>query len=187
MRTNIIWTGRVYNSLENCLIDVNATGSAISSTIIGNYEGKIYKVEYHIITNVNWETVYFEINTQCNNQTQIIRYEGDGSGNWRKDGNLIEQFNSCIDVDISLTPFTNTLPIRRLKLNQHQSQEIQVIYCDLLAQDIKPVRQKYTCLSETEYRYENIPNDFEANIQVDEWGLVVDYPSMFVRTAAIQY
>lgn len=185
MQTNILWTGREYYSLENCLIDAKATGFEITSTIIGNYEGKIYKVEYHIKTNERWETMFFEINSRHSNQTQIIRYEGDGNGNWTTDGKKAEQFNGCIDIDIPLTPFTNTLPIRRLKLQHNQSQEIQVMYCDLLEQKITPVRQQYRCLSATEYHYENIPNDFEANIQVDESGFVVDYPSLFIRTAAL--
>ncbi|THU38363.1 transcriptional regulator [Niastella caeni] len=186
MQTNILWTGREYYSLENCLIDDNATGATITSTIVGAYEGKIYKVEYLIKTNEQWETVFFEINSRHNNQAQLISYEGDGKGNWTKDGQKAEQFNGCIDIDIPLTPFTNTLPIRRLQLKQHQSQEIQVIYCDLLEQKITPVRQKYSCLSATEYHYENIPNDFEANILVDESGFVVDYPALFVRTEALR-
>nr|WP_242674799.1 putative glycolipid-binding domain-containing protein [Niastella populi] len=73
----------------------------------------------------------------------------------------------------------------RLNLQKGETQEVQVIYFDLLQQTIKPVRQKYTCLSPTEYHYENIPNDFEADIKVDEMGLVVDYPVLFERTAGV--
>jgi hypothetical protein len=187
MQTNILWTGREYYSLENCLIAGNTTGAEINSTIIGSYEGKIYKVEYHIETNGNWETVFFEIDYRIGYQAQTISLTGDGKGNWTNDGKKAEQFNGCIDIDLPLTPFTNTLPIRRLQLMPHQSQEIQVIYCDLLEQQIIPVRQKYTCLSATEYHYENIPNDFEANILVDGSGFVVDYPSLFVRSAVLEY
>jgi hypothetical protein len=182
MQTNILWTGREYYSLENCLVNIKATGSVISSTIIGNYEDKIYKVEYKIETNKNWETTFVELNCQHDNQTQSIKLEGDGKGNWMKDGKEAIQFKGCLDVDIPLTPFTNTLPIRRLKLSLKQSQEIRVIYCDLLKQQIYPVDQRYTCLTDSEYHYENVPNDFEATIQVDESGLVVDYPSLFVRS-----
>lgn len=185
MQINILWTGREYYSLENCLVNVTAAGSEITSTILGRYEKKIYRVEYRIKTNQNWETVFLEINSQHSNRNQLIRFEGDGKGNWMNNGEKTDQFSGCIDVDIPLTPFTNTLPIRRLKLGQNQAQEIQVIYCDLLQQQIKPVRQRYTCLSNTEYHYENVPNDFEATIQVDESGLVVDYPSLFIRTAAL--
>jgi uncharacterized protein len=71
-------------------------------------------------------------------------------------------------VDISLTPLTNTLPVKRLQLKKGQSKEIAVIYFDLLDAQVKPVRQKYTRLSATEYLYENVPNDFEAKIKMDK-------------------
>jgi hypothetical protein len=186
MQTNLLWTGREYYSLENCLINESASGVEISSTIIGRYEEKIYKVEYNIKANLNWETIFFEISSRHSNQTQTISYESDGKGNWTKAGEPVAQFNGCIDIDISLTPFTNTLPIRRLQLQPQQTREIQVLYCDLLALQTIPVRQQYTCLSATEYHYENIGNDFEATIQVDAAGFVVDYPALFVRTAALQ-
>jgi hypothetical protein len=69
MQTNLIWTGREYYSLENCLVNVTATGSEIISTIIGCYKGIIYRVEYIIKTNRNWETVFLEINSRHSNQT----------------------------------------------------------------------------------------------------------------------
>ena len=95
-------------------------------------------------------------------------------------------FKGCIDIDISLTPLTNSLPINRLQLKQNEAQEIKVIYFDLLAQQIKPATQKYTRLKDLSYRYENVPNDFEAVIQVDASGFVADYPTLFMRTAALQ-
>ena len=185
MQTNLLWTGREYHSMENCLVTNTTTGIEIISTIIGYYEEKIYRIDYLIRTNQNWETILLEINCRLNNQTQLIRFEGGGKGNWISNGKKADQFNGCIDIDIPLTPFTNTLPIRRLHLSQKQTQEIQVIYCDLLERHIKVVHQKYTRLSDTKYHYENVPNDFESTIQVDEFGFVVDYPSLFVRTAVL--
>lgn len=186
MQTNILWTGREYYSLENCLVEITSAGATVTSTIIGSYEESIYKVEYQIETNEYWETVLLEINFQHNSKTEVLKFEGDGKGNWLYNGKKAEQFKGCIDVDIPLTPFTNTLPIRRLKLSQNQAREIRVLYCDLLGTQIKPVHQRYTCLSKSEYHYENVPNDFEATIQVDDLGLVVDYPLLFVRTIALE-
>jgi hypothetical protein len=186
MQTNLLWTGLKYYSLENCLVKVGETGSEIASTIIGSYDGKIYKIEYRIQTNPNWETVFFEINSRHSNQIQVIRFEGDGKGNWLNNSKKTSQFSGCIDVDIPLTPFTNTLPIRRLNLSKNEAKEIQVVYCDILGQQLKPVRQKYTCLSNSNYHYENVPNDFEATIEIDDEGFVIDYPSLFARTAILK-
>ena len=186
MQTNILWSGREYNSLENCLVSSVEDGLIITSTIIGYYEKKIYKVDYCIKTNHNWETIFFEIKSRHGNGRQFITFEGDGRGNWTSEGKEVSQFKGCIDIDIPLTPFTNSLPINRLNLTQDQTQEVRVIYLDLLAQEIKPVRQKYVRLSPSQYHYENVPNDFEAIIEVDESGFVVDYPSLFVRAAALE-
>ena len=186
MQTNILWTGREYYSLENCLVKNSKSGSQITSTIIGCYEEKIYNVTYRIETNQNWKTRFVKINCQHNNRTQLIELKSEGNGNWLMNGVKSELLNGCLDVDIPLTPFTNTLPIRRLKLSPGHSQEIKVIYCDLLNHEIKPVYQRYTCLSSSKYHYENVPNDFEATILVDESGLVIDYPSLFVRTKALE-
>jgi hypothetical protein len=183
MKINLLWTGREYFSLENCFVESSPAGMEISSTIIGLHEGTIYKVEYSIKTNYEWETLFLSISCRQNSQMQTIQLCSDGKGNWTDNGKPIDQFKGCVDVDISLTPFTNTLPIRRLKLNDGESQIIKVIYCDLLKGDLRAVRQKYTRLSSLSYHYENIPNDFESVIQIDDHGLVVDYPLLFKRTA----
>jgi hypothetical protein len=183
MQTNILWTGREYYSLENCLLTTAETGSKIRSVIVGRYEEEIYRVEYVIKTNENWATRFVKLECQHKNKIQHLSFESDGNGNWTLNGKPAEDFKGCLDIDVPLTPFTNTLPINRLKLRTSEEKEIRVIYCDLLKEEMKPVTQKYIRLSDTEYHYENVPNDFEAIIKVDELGLVADYPELFVRTA----
>ncbi len=185
MQTNLLWKGREYNSLENCLVNVTEAGVAVNSVIVGGYEGKIYRVEYYIRTNEKWETVFLEIMSQHSNTKEHFVFEGDGNRNWKINENTDSQFNGCTDVDIPLTPFTNSLPINRLKMQNDKGHEIRVIYVDLLIKQITPVRQKYVRLSDTRYHYENIPTDFQADIEVDGLGYVVDYPSLFIRSAAI--
>jgi uncharacterized protein len=186
MQFNTLWTGRAYYSLENCLIDVTSSGVDVNSVIIGKYEGRIYRVDYHIKTNPDWETQYVQITSRHSNREQYYRLHSDGAGNWIADGQRIGQFDGCFDVDIAVTPFTNTLPINRLRLHTRETKHIRVIYFDLLQQQVRAVDQVYKRISEEKYHYENVPNDFEADITIDENGLVVDYPSLFTRTEILQ-
>jgi hypothetical protein len=185
-QTNILWTGREYYSLENCLVTINPSGAEIASTIVGKYHDVLYRLEYSIRTSREWETTSFNIMCQYNNKIERLTYESDGKGNWRTNDESADEFRDCIDIDIPLTPFTNTLPINRLQLKQGSEQEIKVIYLDFLGDGIRSVRQKYRKVSKTEYHYENILNDFEATIVVDDLGLVVDYPELFERTALLK-
>ena len=183
MQVNLLWAGQKYHSLENCILSVSDTGTEVKSVIIGGSENKIYRVEYLIKTNKNWETIFFEIKSYLNDKIDCLSFQSDGKGNWTTNGNPIAQFNGCIDLDISLTPFTNTLPINRLKLSENKKHLINVLYIDVLEQQAKPVQQNYTKLSEAEYKYENVPNDFETEITVDKLGLVINYPGLFERIA----
>jgi uncharacterized protein len=186
MQTNFLWSGVEYQSMENCLVNTLDHGASVSSTIVGTYQGMVYLVDYHIEVNENWETVLFEIHSRHSNQKIHLLFESDGAGTWMTNGQVLHEFDGCIDIDIPITPFTNTLPINRLKLRNNDVQEIQVLYLDLLQQEVKTVRQRYARISDAVYRYENVPNDFEAEITVDESGFVVDYPSLFTRSAAVK-
>lgn len=146
------------------------------------YDNSLYRIEYMLKTNAKWETTEVELRTQLNNKRQVLHYHKEETGYWQKDGAPVETLNGCTDVDISLTPFTNTLAINRLKLPINEAREIRVLYFDILEQSIRPVSQKYSRLSETTYKFENVPNDFEAIITVDDEGFVVDYPELFERT-----
>jgi uncharacterized protein len=186
MQTNLLWNGLEYHSLENCLVTTNETGSVINSTIIGKYHDIIYRVEYNIKVNENWETLFVEVHSRHSNRVEKIVLDNDGRGNWKLNGRRADEFTGCLDVDIPLTPFTNTLPVNRLNLDIGAERQIKVIYLDILQSQTVPVIQKYARLSETLYRYENVPNDFEATITVDEDGFVVDYPALFLRTAKLR-
>jgi hypothetical protein len=182
-QTNILWTGIEYYSLENCHIRRSGAGYEIDAVINGFYEDRIYRVDYKIRTNLQWETASAHIKCRHRDEVQEILLEADGKGGWTRNGRDAPELGNCMDIDIPLTPFTNTLPIKRLSLATGETREIQVVYVDLLNRRITPVRQKYTRLSETTYRYENVPNDFEAVIGVDAAGLVIAYPELFTRTA----
>jgi len=184
MSTNtILWAGREYDSLEHCVIGNSVGGADISSTIVGKYGDTIYQVQYHILTHPLWQTLFFEINSRINGQVRHLLFEGDGAGHWKSGDREASQFQGCIDIDIPLTPFTNTLPINRLNMPIGSERQIQVLYIDLLQGRLSVLQQKYMRRDEHLYHYENIPNDFEADIEVDPAGLVIDYPALFVRTA----
>jgi hypothetical protein len=83
------------------------------------------------------------------------------------------------EVDIAVTPFTNTLPIRRMRLDIGAGESITVAYLHPPAFEPVEKHQRYTRLGERTYRYES--SGFEATLTVDEHDLVVDYPDLWRR------
>jgi hypothetical protein len=107
----------------------------------------------------------------------------DGTGRWRDAGGLhLPDLDEAIDVDLSISPFTNTLPIRRLDLAEGQRADIRAVYVHFPDLSVTIDRQRYTCLKKgRRYRYESVDSDFVRDIETDADGLVVTYPGLFRR------
>jgi uncharacterized protein len=93
-----------------------------------------------------------------------------------------EDLADCIDVDLGVTPATNTLPIRRLNLSIGESKEVTAAWVRFPSLDVQPLVQTYTRLREFEYRYQS-PN-FETRVLVDDLGLVVEYEQGWTRVSS---
>jgi hypothetical protein len=90
--------------------------------------------------------------------------------------------DGAIDVDLPITPFTNTLPIRRLRLAAGTRAELTTIYVRTPALSVEIDQQRYICVEPLRrYRYEAVDGTFSADLEVDADGLVIDYPGLFRR------
>ncbi|ACU61582.1 putative glycolipid-binding domain-containing protein [Chitinophaga pinensis] len=175
----ILWKGIYYNTLEYLHIQSDM-GHTTEGNITGLVNEQPLHVRYKIETNTQWEvsSVHITILEHTEIALQFTRRDN----RWHDRQGIIHViFDDCTDIDISLTPFTNTLPINRLQLPVGASAEIAVLYFDLPAIEVKPARQRYTRLTEDRYKYESLSSGFTAEIVVDEAGLVVDYPGIWER------
>jgi len=107
----------------------------------------------------------------------------DGQGHWTDDrGAALPALEGCLDIDIWPTPFTNSFPIRRVSLAVGERREFRMAWVDGTALTVRPQAQAYTRLDERRYRFESLDGSgFTADLEVDEHGLVVDYPGLFRR------
>ena len=185
MQWSILWQGRQNDSREHCLINRNDSGYKIDSVIIGKQHDIIYRVEYTLLLNSLWETLSFRISSIHNSVVQLLEYTSDGKGKWFDNGEAVPRLEGCLDLDLPLTPLTNSLAVNRLGLQEGEEKSAHVVYVDLFAEKVSPVNQKYRRLSASEYNYQNVPNDFEAVITMDEFGFVKDYPTLFLQTGCV--
>jgi len=177
------WNGR---GLEHLRLRVGESGIEADGVVIGEEDGIAFRARYVIRCDLEWRTR--EVIVDPLDGRNSLHLRSDGKGNWSDDsGQSIPEQAGCLDVDLSATPFTNTLPIRRLDLREEDSSEIDVVYVDVPDMRLDTSRQRYTCLKRNAdgglYRYEDegLFRGFAADLPVDADGLVLDYPGIFRR------
>ena len=171
------WTGV---GLESCRLTVTATGVEAEGVALGLKEDRPWAVHYTVRCDAGWRARELAVQSLAGDGGTLV-LTGDGIGGWADGrGQRLPALDGCLDVDLMCTPFTNTLPIRRLRLPVGASAEIVTAYVGLDL-TVQPDGQRYTRLDERRYRYEALDGDFEREIEVDGAGLVVDYPGLFAR------
>lgn len=164
-------------------LDIRGTGSAIhvDSVLIGGEAGRTYGIHYRIECDPDWCVRTLGIASTSGQHLEML---SDGKGRWRlADGTPQPQHDGCIDVDFTGTPFTNTLPIRRLNLMPSDgSVRLRVLYVPFATFEPLADTQLYTCLDAgRKYRYQAAERPFVAELPVDADGFVIDYPGLFER------
>jgi len=177
------WSGP---GLESLGIVEDADGVRADSVVIGfDDEGQPFAVRYAIRCDAAWHTRDVEV-ASLKGRSTTLALATDGMGQWTdRSGEHVPSLDGCLDVDLSATPFTNTLPIRRLALAPGWATEITVVYIAVPALTVGVGRQRYRCLTwgpdGGAFRFETAAGDFTADITVDAEGLVMEYPQIARR------
>lgn len=184
-----MWSAWDAPGLEHLHLAMHKDGVVADSIVIGVAEGRPFRIAYEVRCDVSWRVRSVHVGI-LGSEVPGVDLLSDGQGNWtRPDGRAVPELRGCIDVDISVTPFTNTLPIRRLGLAPTESAELLVTYLVTYFEGTElqawPEPQQYTCLEKSDrgglYRFLSLDGGFTADLPVDADGLVLDYPGLFKR------
>jgi hypothetical protein len=106
----------------------------------------------------------------------------DGTGRWGEmNGAHRHDLAGCTDVDLAVTPFTTTVPIRRLSLAVGDHAELTSAMVDVETLAIVPAPQRLERLTARRFRRTALDSGEIVEFDVDEYGLVHDYPDEFRR------
>jgi uncharacterized protein len=145
-------------------------GTAIAVLI----DGRPMQADYEIECDQLWHTRRVAATCLTGSTTRSIDLMVEASGVWRSLGEELPTLGLCSDIDLAVTPATNTLPIRRLNLEVGQSPSRQR-GSNFLILTLEILPQVYTRLGPQRYHYQS-GTGFSAELLVDDLGLVTVYP-----------
>ncbi len=141
------------------------------------------ELRYRVVIDHRWHTVNADIRGTLGLQPVSIQIANDPQLGWAMNGGLCAGLDGCIDIDLSFTPATNTLPIRRLGLTIGESADVSVAWLRFPEMALERMDQRYTRTGESTYRFESGGGTFMREITVNADGVVLTYPGLWERLA----
>jgi len=172
------WSGE---GVQHLVLTTRPDRIVAEGVVLGTAQGRDFAATYRVECDAAWQARLIE--ARVIGVDGRVDLTGDGAGHWRDgSGASMPVLDGAVDVDLSVTPFTNTLPIRRLDLAEGHAADIRAVYVRLPDLTVTIDPQRYTCLKRGRlYRYESLDTDFVRDIEIDAEGLVVTYPGLFKR------
>ena len=146
-------------------------------------DGQAYAVRYEIELDDRWQTREARVTSDTVDGSRSIVLRGDGEGHWTVDGRPAPELDGLIDVDLEASACTNTLPIHRLDLRPGEVVPAPAVYVRALDLTVTRLDQTYARRDDHRFDYTSEGGDFQAVLEYDDAGLIVDYPGIAVRFA----
>jgi uncharacterized protein len=170
------WKALAWQGWEHLALDVTADGVLARGALIGEREGTRYGAFYEVELTPGW--VFRSISIRRTDGRGLTLRSTDGV--WTDgDGRALPKLDGCIDIDLSGSPFTNTLPVRRVAFETGTPRHFSMAWIPLDSLSAFADRQIYTRLGEGRFRYQSGDGSFERVIDFDADGLVRLYPGLF--------
>lgn len=181
----VVWKNLRVGGTDYCSLWHTAEGWLLKGTFAGMLQDqRPILAAYEIHCDENWRTHRVQIERSIGGDFKALSLSVESRGAWRSSAEELPEIQGCDDADLALTPATNTLPIRRLNLAVGASASIIAAWVKLPDLTVQPLSQRYSRLAKDTYRYES-NTGFSAEITVDDFGLVIDYPGAWERIAAL--
>ena len=137
------WTDWSGAGLEHLVLTRDADMVTAEAVVIAGGEDA-FAARYRIACDSEWRVREADVNIIGGH---VLALRADGEGHWTDSrGTPLGDLDGAIDIDLSISPFTNTLPLRRLGLALGQAADLAVAYVAFPDLALTLDRQRYTCL-----------------------------------------
>ncbi len=171
----VAWTTDDAQSTETTSILWENEGFTVSGLVESE------RVQYVLRLSASWQLRQFLLFRDLDQPDLWLAT--DGHGRWGEmNGAHRVELDGCYDLDLRGTPFTVSLPIRRLPLEVGDTAELPVVVVDPDTLAVQPVLWRLTRVGSHRWRRAESgdPGD-TSEFDVDEHGLVLDQPGRFRR------
>lgn len=180
-----MWRRLDLPGLDCARLSAHSGARRLEGTAVFAYDGRPSCLAYAVTCDSAWHTISARVNGWVGPETVRVEIVVDrSSGEWRINGEACDGVAGCPDVDLSFTPSTNLLPVRRLDLPVGRFADVRAAWLRFPEFTLEPLEQRYHRIRPMTYRYESGGGSFTAFLEVNAAGFVTEYPGLWETEAA---
>lgn len=179
----VLWQSFHTPGVERCRLHRLSDGWGLAGTVVLALDDAPAEVTWRVECDEGWRTRRVVVDLQAGHESRSLALRVGEHRRWWRGDEELEQLRGCVDVDISVTPATNTLPIRRLALATGESAALVAAWVRFPALTVEPLAQRYTRVDTHHYRYEG-SSGVGYEIEVDAWDMARRYGDLWASVAA---
>ena len=139
-----------------------------------------FALSYDWVLDSAWRSRQLRLQMRASRARDLV-IERAGEARWKVDGRPRDDLAGCDEIDLSATPFCNTLALRRFGPPPGAAGEMTALYVGFPALELSPSRQRYEQIGVKEFVYVDLGlyAGFRARITVDDDGIIRTYEGLF--------
>jgi uncharacterized protein len=177
--TSILWRRLDQPGHESALLSESAASAVIEGTAVFSESGQPCRLDYRVVCDAAWRTVSARVTGWLDSTPIDVAIGADATRTWTLNGQPCPALQGCDDIDLSFSPATNLLPIRRTRMAVGARVSLCAAWLRFPALTLESLDQTYERVSESRYRYESGGGSFVVMLETNAVGFVTHYPGLW--------
>ncbi len=175
---SVLWRRLDSPGHDACQLLQVSSGYELKGVAVFMHQNRPCTLQYRVCCNKGWLTDSMHvvgIVGRRNVEVHVQRLRD----NWILNQRLHPGLADCPDIDLSFTPATNSLPVRRLRLSVGESSAVSAAWLRFPSLTLARLEQTYTHRGRGTYTYRSHAGTFRRQLRIRPSGLVSSYPKLW--------
>lgn len=174
----VIWRRLDLPGHDACTLRKSSAGYALIGSALFSHGRGPCSLHYAVYCDLTWRTTRATVRGTMGRKVVDIDIAR-SSRHWKLNGVVQDGLADCHDVDLSFTPATNILPVKRLGLRAGTSIATTAAWLRFPSMTLGRLEQVYKHLGNGKYGYSSFNGKFAKTLSLRPSGLVSAYPTLW--------